>query len=140
MPTAPPTLCPRCRQPSTTPCPTCTLPRRRRTDKDRGSAHTRGYGTRHQHRFRQPILRRDTYCTCTDTTCRTHRHRDQCTALATIADHWPLTRRELTARGLDPDDPQHGRGLCKTCHDHATATDPRTHGGWHKPAPHKPLC
>lgn len=131
MPTAPPRACPRCHQPATGRCP-CRQPQRTTAERERGSAHARGYGRRHQLRFRAPILRRDIYCTCTDPTCRTHRDRTTCTALSTVADHWPLTRRELVARGLDPDDPQYGRGLCKTCHDHATGTDERTRGGWNR--------
>lgn len=47
---------------------------------------------------------------------------------AVIADHYPLSRKELLARGLDPDDPRHGRGLCKRCHDQETAD--RQPGGW----------
>ncbi|WP_228637251.1 hypothetical protein [Microtetraspora sp. AC03309] len=45
-----------------------------------------------------------------------------------MADHWPLDRRELVRRSLDPDDPKHGRGLCKSCHDGSTAQ--RQPGGW----------
>ena len=52
---------------------------------------------------------------------------------ATVADHWPLTRRELVAAGLDPDHPARGRGLCAPCHAKATALDPRTRGGWNHP-------
>ncbi|AUS34616.1 hypothetical protein C1M55_28210 [Rhodococcus qingshengii] len=46
-----------------------------------------------------------------------------CGAEATIADHHPLSRRELIVQGLDPNDPHHGRGLCKRCHDSHTAKD-----------------
>jgi hypothetical protein len=36
---------------------------------------------------------------------------------ATIADHWPDTRRELLARGIEnPDDEKYLRPLCKTHH------------------------
>lgn len=48
--------------------------------------------------------------------------------LATVADHWPLSRRELLERGLDADDPEHGRGLCKRHHDQETARNQP--GGW----------
>ena len=44
-----------------------------------------------------------------------------------MADHYPLERRELIARNLDPDDPRHGRGFCKPCHDTKTAL---TASGW----------
>lgn len=47
---------------------------------------------------------------------------------ATVADHYPRSRRELVERGLDPDDPQHGRGLCSSCHGRATAQ--HQPGGW----------
>jgi 5-methylcytosine-specific restriction protein A len=49
-------------------------------------------------------------------------------AISTVADHWPLSRRELEDQGLDPNDPQHGRGLCKHCHDMETARNQP--GGW----------
>jgi len=49
-------------------------------------------------------------------------------ALSTVADHWPLSRRELSARGMDPDDPQYGRGLCDHCHNQETAANQP--GGW----------
>jgi 5-methylcytosine-specific restriction protein A len=35
--------------------------------------------------------------------------------LASVADHYPMERRELVASGLDPNDPRHGRGLCTEC-------------------------
>lgn len=38
------------------------------------------------------------------------------------AEHWPLSRRELVAAGLDLDDPQHGR-LCGPCHSKHTASE-----------------
>lgn len=48
--------------------------------------------------------------------------------ISTVADHHPLERRELVARGLDPNDPERGRGLCSGCHNAKTArTSP---GGW----------
>ena len=47
---------------------------------------------------------------------------------ATVADHWPIERRDLVAFGLDPDDPERGRGLCALCHASRTAKD--TPGGW----------
>jgi 5-methylcytosine-specific restriction protein A len=49
-------------------------------------------------------------------------------AFATVADHYPLSRKELIDAGLDPNDPQHGRGLCKPCHDRETAQNQP--GGW----------
>ncbi|AGL13864.1 hypothetical protein [Actinoplanes sp. N902-109] len=47
---------------------------------------------------------------------------------STVADHYPLSRRELADRGLNPDDPTAGRGLCKRCHDKSTAV--HQPGGW----------
>ncbi|AHH98316.1 hypothetical protein KALB_4954 [Kutzneria albida DSM 43870] len=38
-----------------------------------------------------------------------------------VADHYPKSRRELVAAGADPNDPQHGRGLCVACHNAQTA-------------------
>lgn len=49
-------------------------------------------------------------------------------AQSTVADHYPLDRRELVRKGLDPNDPERGRGLCAKCHNkHTAATNP---GGW----------
>jgi 5-methylcytosine-specific restriction protein A len=47
---------------------------------------------------------------------------------ATVADHYPLTRKELVERGMDPNNPDAGRGLCKPCHDRYTAIS--SPGGW----------
>lgn len=51
-------------------------------------------------------------------------------APSVVADHWPLSRRELVARGLDPNDPRYGRGLCADCDRAQTAR--RQPGGWAK--------
>lgn len=85
-------------------------------DKARGTATQRGYTSAGHRRFRTAVLDRDPICVL----CRL--------AASTVADHWPLSRRELIAHGLDPDGPAHGRGLCKPCHDRATATNQP--GGW----------
>ena len=85
-------------------------------EQRRGTPHQRGYGATHRHRFRAGVLARDPVCVV----CKR--------AQSTVADHWPLSRRELIARGLDPDDPQYGRGLCKRCHDRSTAV--AQPGGW----------
>ena len=51
-----------------------------------------------------------------------------CGQVATVADHYPVERVDLIAQGLDPNDPQRGRGLCSSCHNrHSAATSP---GGW----------
>jgi 5-methylcytosine-specific restriction protein A len=54
-------------------------------------------------------------------------------ALATVADHWPRSRRQLVAAGLDADDPQYGRGLCASCHGTETANNPDQAGGFNQP-------
>lgn len=79
------------------------------TDARRPTPHQRGYDRTHQRRFRRHVLQRDQTCVI----CHQ--------APATEADHHPLDRRELVAQGLDPNDPAHGRGLCKPCHSSSTA-------------------
>ncbi|OQO89919.1 holin [Saccharomonospora piscinae] len=92
---------------------------RRQADHARGTARQRGYDHTHERRFRRAVLDRDPTCT------RCHR------APSAHADHHPLSRRELVVRGLDPNDPRHGRGLCQPCHSRETAADPAQRGGWH---------
>lgn len=109
-------LAPPCTQPGcdqTKPCPDHGRDRRRD-----GNSNARGYGQRHRDRFRRGVLDAQPVCVL----CRR--------APATEADHWPRTRRELVTAGLDADDPQHGRGLCKPCHSRETATTPGQRGGW----------
>lgn len=104
-------------------CPTLTdgAPRcdthTRAADRARGTAAQRGYNAAHR-RFRDAVLARDPWCRL----CRT--------APSTVADHYPLDRRELQARGLDPNDPTHGRGLCHRCHSSETAR--LQPGGWNR--------
>lgn len=93
---------------------------RQAAEQRRGSSASRGYGRRHRRRFRRGVLERDICCVlCRDAGRWT---------LATVADHWPLSRRELEAAGLDPDDPARGRGLCHDCHSRETAV--HQPGGW----------
>lgn len=99
-------------------CDGCTA----EAEQRRGSSTARGYGTRHRSRFRRGVLERDINCVLCIAAGRW--------AAATVADHWPLSRRELAGRGLDPDDPEHGRGLCKSCHDKETAINQP--GGWNQ--------
>lgn len=90
---------------------------RARADAHRPTASERGYGAKHR-RFRTAVLARDGYrCVL-------------CGARANHADHHPLTRRELEARGMNPDDPRHGRALCHSCHSSETA---RHDGGFGNP-------
>ncbi|RPE27300.1 holin [Kitasatospora cineracea] len=90
---------------------------RREAEQRRGTARQRGYGTTHTRRFRAAVLARDPQCTLCGQAPSVH------------ADHHPLSRRELAAQGLDPDDPAHGRGLCHSCHSRETAQ--HQPGGWH---------
>lgn len=78
------------------------------TDLKRGNATQRGYDHHHRDIFRKAILQRSPQCVL-------------CPALATVADHYPRSRRELVRCGMDPNDPQYGRALCKACHDTHTA-------------------
>ena len=92
-------------------CPTC----RTQADKAR-RPHGNPYGTKGHQAFRETVLTRDPICVL----CRT--------AQSTIADHYPIERVDLIELGLNPNDPQRGRGLCKPCHDRHTArTKP---AGW----------
>jgi hypothetical protein len=47
-----------------------------------------------------------------------------------------MSRRELIEAGLDLNDPKHGRGLCKSCHD--SSTGERQPGGWNQAYPDQP--
>lgn len=79
------------------------------SDRSRGTATQRGYNSAGHQAFRNAVLTRDPICVICDV-----RH-------STIADHHPMSRKELIAAGLNPNDPQYGRGLCKPCHDRETA-------------------
>lgn len=85
-------------------------------DKARGTPAQRGYGTEHRKRFREGVLAKHPICQV----CRRAR--------STVADHYPLSKRELIDAGMDSNDPVHGRGLCHTCHSVATAE--HQPGGW----------
>jgi 5-methylcytosine-specific restriction enzyme A len=89
---------------------------RRQADRARGTAAQRGYNSSGHERFRAEVLHRDPICVACGL------------AESTVADHHPRSRRELIALDLDPNDPEHGRGLCKPCHDRATAE--HQPGGW----------
>ena len=79
------------------PSPQVLASHRREAEQRRGSARQRGYGKGHETRFRPGVLARDPVCVLCGQAPSVH------------ADHWPLGRRELTARGLDPDDPDWSR-------------------------------
>lgn len=89
---------------------------RNEADRARGTSTERGYSTRGHREFRRAILARDPVCVI----CRV--------AISTVADHYPRSRKELISLGLDPDDPQYGRGLDKRCHDRETSRNQP--GGW----------
>ncbi len=95
----------------------------------RGNATQRGYGRRHRNDFRAAVLKKNGgMCACEGCTAPTNRHVGPCTLKATVADHWPLSRRELVDSKLNPDDPRHGRPLCHPCH--SSHTGHAQPGGW----------
>lgn len=82
---------------------------RKQADRARGTATQRGYTSRGHISFRIAVLQRDPICV-------------ECNLrFSTVADHYPLSRKELIDRGLDPNDPARGRGLCAPCHGRETA-------------------
>lgn len=98
-------------------CPTHAGEARRRHYAKRDQ---RGGGsTKRWRNARALVLRRDPWCTCTDTRCD---HGQRCYSSSTVADHWPRSKRELIDAGEpNPDAAEHMRGLCKPCHDRSTA-------------------
>ena len=100
---------------------------RREAEQQRGSARQRGYGREHTTRFRPGVLAKDPTCACTT---EDHGHGRPCGQPSRHADHHPRSRRELEAAGLDPNDPQYGRGLCGPCHSSETAH--HQPGGWNR--------
>lgn len=77
------------------------------------------YKSKGHARFRRLVLDRDALCVL---------GLDGCTMIATDADHFPLSLKELLAQGLDPNNPANGRGLCHSCHSKETAR--LQPGGW----------
>lgn len=77
------------------------------------------YRTKGHLAFRAAVLANDPVCVV----CQT--------AESNVADHFPRSRRELIALGLDPNDPQYGRGTCGRCHSIETAK--YQPGGWNNP-------
>lgn len=88
-------------------------------DKARGTATERGYTSAGHRAFRAAVLKRDPICTL----CGLKQ--------STVADHYPRSRKELIDLGLNPNDPQYGRGLDVWCHNKETARNQP--GGWHTP-------
>ena len=92
---------------------------RRSAERQRGSAAERGYGGAAWSLARRIVLLRDPICVLCGR------------AFATVADHWPDSRRELVAMGVrDPDAPHRLRALCARCHGKETAREQP--GGWNK--------
>ena len=89
---------------------------RAEADRRRGTSSERGYSSRGHRAFRTAVIQRDLIC--------------QLCGLepATVADHHPRSRKELIELGLDPNDPQYGRGLGHVCHSKETAQNQP--GGW----------
>jgi 5-methylcytosine-specific restriction protein A len=85
-------------------------------DRARGTATERGYTSKGHKTFRSAVLTNDPICVV----CQVRE--------ANIADHYPHSRKELIELGMNPNNPTHGRGLCKKCHDQETAQHQR--GGW----------
>lgn len=94
-----------------------------RKAKDKRRTRGRNPYTSKAHRLaRARVLARDPRCVCPgDGPDGCGKHHGLCGAPSTIADHWPIERIELIEAGLDPNDPQRMRGLCKRCHDSKTA-------------------
>ncbi len=116
-------ICPRCPEPVPKPglCPAC----RGDADRDRRPDGNPYSSRAHRVDFREAVLARQPRCVCTGD-CGRHDH--LCAAPSTVADHHPIERRDLVSQGLDPNDPDRGRGLCKPCHDGHTARS--SPGGW----------
>lgn len=101
---------------------------KRKAEAVRGSASQRGYNSPGHRRFRHAVLHRDPLCVCPE---QDHGHESgRCLAPSTVADHHPLSRRELIDAGLNPNSPERGRGLCAPCHGkYTTFAQP---GGWNQ--------
>jgi 5-methylcytosine-specific restriction protein A len=88
---------------------------KREANKDRASRGGAVYTTRWQ-RVRKAYIYKHPWCVL-------------CAKAATVADHFPLSRRELEAKGdPNPDSPKHLRPLCTSCHNKETAK--HQPGGW----------
>lgn len=141
MPVRPPRPCtwpgyPPCAELVTGPDARCSQHRRqfrRLSDRARRERDGNLYDRTHRLRFRPGVLRKHPYCQC-ERPDHTWHPGFACPQPSTEADHWPIDKRALIARGLDSNDPQYGRGLCHRCH--ASATARHQPGGWHKPAEH----
>lgn len=89
---------------------------RKAADQARGTSTERGYHSKGHRAFRAAVLRRDPICVL----CNIKQ--------SNIADHYPRSRKELIDLGMNPNNPDYGRGLDKQCHDRETAQ--HQPGGW----------
>lgn len=109
---------------STPGCPTITDQgrcdhHRSAADRARGTAAQRGYAGKAWRSARRVVLRRDPVCVV----CHVQP--------ATVADHHPVSRRDLVVMDIaDPDAPHRMRGLCASCH--GTETAHAQPGGWNR--------
>lgn len=88
-------------------------------EQQRGSAAERGYSGKAWRFARRTVLRQNPICVV----CKHE--------FATVADHWPTSRRELVAQGVtNPDAPCYLRALCASCHGRETAREQP--GGWNR--------
>ena len=111
MPRKPATACANRRCPNLRPCPK----HQRQADLARGTRQERGYGSEWERR-RADYLAANPVCRL-------------CPSTATVADHYPVSRRELVAQGVaDPDTDHRLRPLCASCHGKETAV--HQPGGW----------
>jgi 5-methylcytosine-specific restriction protein A len=95
-------------------CPTCASRAQSRPD-----ATARGYRARGWRARRASFLAEHQQCVL-------------CGATATVADHWPHSRKQLLASGVeDPDAIEYLRPLCRACHGRETAK--HQPGGWNRP-------
>lgn len=98
-------------------CPKHRKAERQLLDRQRGSAHSRGYGRAHE-RWARQILNRDLICVCEGYGC-THEP-GACGRPAEHADH---IDGDNTNRSMD-----NGQGLCAGCHSRKTAKENRRWG------------
>ena len=80
-------------------------------ERTRYTTKDKGYNTAGHKAFRTLVLHRDPICVLCDV------------AVATDADHYPIDRKQLVLLGMDPNDPENGRGLCHECHSKETAAN-----------------
>lgn len=96
-------------------CERCTTT----ADQRRGTRQQRGYDSRWE-RKRKAYLSKPEHLFCV-----------LCHAPSNVADHYPVSRRDLVAQGVpDPDADHRLRPLCRTCHSKETAANPGQRGGW----------